>query len=102
MISTLKNPIVIVAIITQLGAMIALVMTFRHNSKVNGHKELVDNQRKMMSKLDEKREIADCKVFRKRIGSESDRHAESFRKVERALVFLVTKAGGKPQDLDLG
>lgn len=50
---------------------------------------------------EDKREIEDCKNFRKRIGAESDGHRDSYQKIREALIFLVSKLGGDPGDLGL-
>jgi len=50
---------------------------------------------------DEKRGKDDCRRFRERIGRESDQHADSYREIREALIFLVTKLGGDPSDLGM-
>ena len=86
----LSHPIVIAAIIAQIGAIVLVVLTMRQSNKQASDK-----------RIEAKRDIEDCVAFRTRIGNESQEHFNTSRRIERALVFLVTRAGGDPSQLDL-
>ena len=119
---TLMHPLVIAAIIAQIGAVVIIVLNLRHTSRVSNYKAVLDNQKTILKELngkqsaeacklfqeavaekfDEKRSKSNCQEFRGRIGAESQHHFNAERKIVTALTFLVTKAGGTPADLDLG
>lgn len=52
-------------------------------------------------KENQKKIITDEKDFRERIGKESNSHFKAINKIENALIFLVSKAGGNLRELGL-
>ena len=114
-----------------LGVLVPIALVYiklRSENKSKGHQRILDNQKDIMkqlnlkvntvdckaehqiedteiesinSRLEGKRNSQDCVDFRARIGKESQDHYTCINRIERALVFLVTKAGGNPNDLGL-
>lgn len=122
MMQIISHPVVIAALIAGIISLVNVGWSHYREKKMSNSNELIKNQKEILKQLNGKKDSVECKAdmdgletavagkraavdcvdFRTRIGRESQDHYNSNRKVERALSFLVTKAGGTPADLDLG
>ena len=100
----MSNPILI-SVIPAVTSLIIVGWNHYHHKKVSNYSGIIKTQQAITKQLtelkDEKRSKTNCEEFRGRIGRESQQHSNNNLKVQRALAFLVSKAGGKPSDLDL-
>jgi len=118
----LHHPIIIAAMIPAIVSIALVAWNHKYHTKTSNNAQVIEIQKEILKQLNGKKDADECKLementetaialkrsgvdcaeFRGRIGNESQEHYNSNRKVERALSFLVTKAGGTPADLDLG
>jgi hypothetical protein len=87
------------AFMTSLVTVFLAVYTIMHTKKNDSKKEI----KKLLDSKVDKEECAKVhshvQNFKERIGEESDGHRTAIARLEKGMVFLVTKNGGDPSSL---